>query len=209
MQFSSYLSILRVHWIFICISWGFLVLWKGIVMLVEWMIMRRYTSSGYVFLLGEGAISWKSTKQSCIARSIMEVEFIALTLAEQEADWLRIHLIDVLLWGYRGKLISLLSDLESSCSVSLSKVYNGKKRSIWIRHSAMRHLLKHSVVSLDLVRSKDNLVDPSTKGFSGRVILDMSRGIGLKPIQWGTVRFPISMAECSYEDRTHVKFLMT
>lgn len=45
-----------------------------------------YSTSGYVFLLGRGAISWKSTKQSFIARSNTEVEFIALELARQGAD---------------------------------------------------------------------------------------------------------------------------
>ncbi|KAK4386386.1 Retrovirus-related Pol polyprotein from transposon TNT 1-94 [Sesamum angolense] len=39
------------------------------------------SASGYVFTFGGGAISWKSTKQTCIARSIMESEFIALELA--------------------------------------------------------------------------------------------------------------------------------
>ncbi|KAA0045096.1 ty1-copia retrotransposon protein [Cucumis melo var. makuwa] len=39
------------------------------------------STSGYVFLPGGGAISWKSAKQTCIARSTMEFEFIALELA--------------------------------------------------------------------------------------------------------------------------------
>ncbi|KAA0054519.1 ty1-copia retrotransposon protein [Cucumis melo var. makuwa] len=39
------------------------------------------STSGYVFLLEGGAISWKSAKQTCIARSTMESEFIALELA--------------------------------------------------------------------------------------------------------------------------------
>ena len=36
------------------------------------------STSGYVFILGGSAISWKSAKQTCITRSTMEVEFIAL-----------------------------------------------------------------------------------------------------------------------------------
>ncbi|XP_075080666.1 secreted RxLR effector protein 161-like [Nicotiana tabacum] len=39
------------------------------------------STSGYVFTLGAGAISWKSSKLTCIARSTMESEFIALRLA--------------------------------------------------------------------------------------------------------------------------------
>ncbi|WP_310454583.1 Ty1/Copia family ribonuclease HI, partial [Staphylococcus nepalensis] len=36
------------------------------------------STSGYVFTLGGAAIAWKSSKQTCIARSTMESEFIAL-----------------------------------------------------------------------------------------------------------------------------------
>ena len=44
------------------------------------------STSGYVFTLGNGAISWKSSKQTCIARSTMESEFIALDKTAEEAD---------------------------------------------------------------------------------------------------------------------------
>jgi len=44
------------------------------------------STSGYIFTLGGGAISWKSAKQTCIARSTIEFEFIALELAGQEAE---------------------------------------------------------------------------------------------------------------------------
>ena len=47
------------------------------------------STSGYVFTLGEAAVSWKSSKQTCIARSTMESEFIALDKAGEEAEWLR------------------------------------------------------------------------------------------------------------------------
>ena len=40
----------------------------------------------YAFYLGAGSISWKSSKHTCIAHSTMELEFIALELAGQEAE---------------------------------------------------------------------------------------------------------------------------
>ena len=40
--------------------------------------------SGYVFTIGGGEISWKSSKQTCIALSTMESEFIALDKAGEE-----------------------------------------------------------------------------------------------------------------------------
>ena len=47
----------------------------------------KYTS-GYVFILGGEVVSWKSSKQTCIGRSTMESEFIALDKAGEEAEWL-------------------------------------------------------------------------------------------------------------------------
>ena len=43
------------------------------------------STSGYVFTLGGGAVSWKSSKQTCIARSTMKSEFVALDKAGEEA----------------------------------------------------------------------------------------------------------------------------
>ncbi|XP_042477742.1 secreted RxLR effector protein 161-like [Macadamia integrifolia] len=37
----------------------------------------RKSTSGYIFLLAGGAISWKSKKQTCVSTSTMEAEFVA------------------------------------------------------------------------------------------------------------------------------------
>ncbi|KAA0032876.1 Retrovirus-related Pol polyprotein from transposon TNT 1-94 [Cucumis melo var. makuwa] len=48
----------------------------------------RKSTFGYLFLLAEGAISWKSVKQSIIAASTMEVEFVACFEATVHGLWL-------------------------------------------------------------------------------------------------------------------------
>ncbi|XP_065627553.1 secreted RxLR effector protein 161-like [Quercus suber] len=55
----------------------------------------RKSTSGYVFTLGGGAISWRSVKQSYIADSIMEVEYVAACEAAKEAVWLQNFLSDL------------------------------------------------------------------------------------------------------------------
>ncbi|KAK8635371.1 hypothetical protein V6N13_004110 [Hibiscus sabdariffa] len=140
------------------------------------------STSVYVFTLGGAAISWKSSKQTCIARSIMESEFIALDLAGQEAEWLRNLLAEIPLWGRPTPPVSLLCDSQAAISVTKNQAYNGKKRHIRIRHESVRHLIRNGVLSLEYVRSERNLADPLTKGLSRKLVLDSSRGIGLKPI---------------------------
>ena len=45
-----------------------------------------YATSGYVFSLGGGTVSWKFCKQTILMRSTMEAELIALDTAGAEAE---------------------------------------------------------------------------------------------------------------------------
>nr|GEV13012.1 zinc finger, CCHC-type [Tanacetum cinerariifolium] len=53
----------------------------------SWITNSEYHTStaGWVFLLGRGAISWASKKQTCITDSTMEAEFVALAAAGKKA----------------------------------------------------------------------------------------------------------------------------
>jgi hypothetical protein len=61
-------------------------------------------------------------------------------------------------------------------------MYNGKSRHIRRRHNTVRQLLSNDIISIDHIKSKDNIADPLTKGLSGERVNWSSRGIGLKPI---------------------------
>ena len=56
------------------------------------------STSGYAFIFGCSAFSRKCSKQTCIARSTMESEFIALDKAAEEAELLRNFLEDIPIW---------------------------------------------------------------------------------------------------------------
>jgi hypothetical protein len=49
----------------------------------------RRSTSGYVFTLAGGAISWKSCKQSIATGSTMHAEFLACYEAVGQATWLK------------------------------------------------------------------------------------------------------------------------
>jgi hypothetical protein len=55
----------------------------------------RRSTTGYYFLLGSSLISWRSKKQSVVARSSTEVEYRALADATSELLWLRWLLTDM------------------------------------------------------------------------------------------------------------------
>ena len=48
-----------------------------------------------MFTLGGGAISWRSVKQSCIADSTIEAEYVTACEAAKEAVWLKKFLYDL------------------------------------------------------------------------------------------------------------------
>ncbi|KAL6335726.1 hypothetical protein AAG906_039489 [Vitis piasezkii] len=64
-----------------------------------------------------------------------------------------------------------------------SNMYNGKSRHIRRRHNTIRQLLSTGVISVDYVKSKDNIADPLTKGLNRELVEKSSRGMGLKPIK--------------------------
>ena len=55
----------------------------------------RKSTSGYVFMLGGGAISWRSIKQECTADSTSEAEYMAACEAAKEAVWLKRFLMEL------------------------------------------------------------------------------------------------------------------
>jgi len=50
---------------------------------------HRCSTSGYIFTLCVGAISWKASLQLIVALSTTEVEYIAATEGVKEANWLK------------------------------------------------------------------------------------------------------------------------
>ena len=84
--------------------------------------------SGYVFLSNMGAITWMSKKQTTIALSTTEAEYVALSEASREAIWLR-HLYGELGFIQKEPII-LLGDNDGS--VSMTKNPQFRKHNMWI-----------------------------------------------------------------------------
>ena len=78
--------------------------------------------------------------------------------------------------------ICIHCDSQSAIGRAQSSMYNGKSRHIRRRHNTVRQLLANGIISIDYVKSKDNLADPLTKGLSRDQVNYSSRGMGLRPI---------------------------
>ncbi len=113
------------------------------------------STSGYVFTIGGATVSWKSSKQTCISRSTMESEFIALDKSAEEVEWLRNFLEDIPCWPRP------VPRIMTECAISQNSVghkvgmYNGKSRHIRRRRNTIQQLISSDIVSIDYVKSKE------------------------------------------------------
>ncbi|GJS31750.1 zinc finger, CCHC-type containing protein [Tanacetum coccineum] len=138
------------------------------------------STSGWVFLLGVGAISWASKKQTCITCSIIKSEFVAFAAAGKEAEWLKNLLLEIPLWVTPIAPISIRCDSVATLAKAYSQVYNEKSRHLGVRHSMIRELITNEVVSIEFLRSQQNLADHLTKGLARDLVIKSAEGMGLK-----------------------------
>ncbi|GKE66073.1 zinc finger, CCHC-type containing protein [Tanacetum coccineum] len=137
-------------------------------------------TSGWVFLLGGGAISWDSKKQTCITSSIIESEFMALAAAGKEVEWLKNLLLEIPLSSKPIAPISIRCDSAATLAKAYSHIYNGKSRHLGIRHNMIRELIMNEVISIEFVRSQQNLADYLTKGLAKDLVIKSAERMGLK-----------------------------
>ena len=139
------------------------------------------STSGFIFLFGGGAISWGSVKQTIIARSTSDAELIALDTTCLEAEWLRNLLLDLSFLFKIVPPVHVHCDSTAVLDLLAQETVNAKlNRHLQIRYKSIKRLMR-DYVTLDFVRSEENLSDPLTKGLSRKKILDSSRGMGLSP----------------------------
>nr|GEZ01563.1 hypothetical protein [Tanacetum cinerariifolium] len=122
------------------------------------------STSGWVFLLGGGTISWAFKKQTCITGSTMKSECVALAAAGKEVKWLKNLLLEIPIWVKPMAPISIFCDSAAILAKAYSQMYNGKSKHLGVRHSMIRELIANEVVFIEFVRSQQNLVDHLTKG---------------------------------------------
>ncbi|KAJ9566244.1 hypothetical protein OSB04_002210 [Centaurea solstitialis] len=142
----------------------------------------RSSTTGWVFLLGGGTISWASKKQTCITNSTMESEFVALAAVGKEAEWLRNLIYEIPLWSKPIAPISIHCDSAATLAKAYSQVYNGKSRHLCVRHNMIRDLIMNGVISVEFVKSQQNLAYHLTKGLVRDLVHKSVIGMGLRSI---------------------------
>jgi hypothetical protein len=139
-------------------------------------------TSGYVFTLGGGTVSWKSCKQTILTMSTMETELTILDTATVEAEWLRELLMDLPI--VEKPIPAILMNYDNQTVIV--KVNNSKDNMKSSRHvkrrlKSVRKLKNSGVIAFDYVLMAKNLADQFTKGLSRKVIDNSTLELGMRP----------------------------
>ena len=122
---------------------------------------NRRSTTGYCFLLGSSLISWRSKKQTFVARSSTEVEYHALADTTSELLWLRWLFKDL---GVSTSSATLLyCDNQSAIHITHNDVFHEWTKHIEIDCHFIRYHLVHGALKLFSVSSKDQFADIFTK----------------------------------------------
>jgi hypothetical protein len=146
-------------------------------------IDQIYATSGYVFTLGGGAVSWRSCKQTILTKSTMEVELTTLDTASAEVEWLRELLSNLPV--VEKPIPAILMNCDNQTVIT--KVNSAKDNAKSTRHvkrplKTVRKLGNSEVIIVSYIQIDKNLVDPFTKGLSRNVIEIASREMGMRPM---------------------------
>lgn len=89
----------------------------------------RKSTSGYIFMLNGGPVSWCSKRQSTVALSSTEAEYIALTLASKEATWLCLLLTELglLQTGDQHAEIKIVKSNSCALAIANNRIAQGGK----------------------------------------------------------------------------------
>lgn len=136
----------------------------------------RRSTSGCVFMVGGAAISWRSERQSVVATSTTEAEYIAAAEAVKEMIWLKRFLEEM-----TGSCIKPLLRMDNQSAMKLidNPVMHRRTKHIDVRYHFVRDEKQKKTFSLEFVRTNEQLADFLTKGLSKEKLIINRKAIQL------------------------------
>ena len=130
---------------------------------LDWLgsAIDRKRTSGCCFSIGSSVISWFSRKQSCVALSTTEAEYVAACSASCEAVWLRKLLSD--LFDLQPDATCIYCNNQSCVKLSENPLFHDKSKHIEIKFHYIRDMVQRGAVKLQYVATKEQIADVLTK----------------------------------------------
>ena len=124
-------------------------------------IESRKSTSGLVFRVGSSTISWSSKKQSVVALSSTEAEYIALCSAAQETVWLRKLFADVDM--AQPEPTTVYEDNQGAICLSKNPTNHSRTKHIDVKYHYIRGMVETGIMKVDYVSTGDMVADTLTK----------------------------------------------
>ena len=143
----------------------------------------RKSIGGYTFLLNGAAISWVSKKQSPVALSSTEAEYMALTQAVKESIWLQGLLRDLGAKRNLEEMQNINVDNQVAIALARNAEFHARTKHIDIQYHFVREHLEKKTISLTYNPTTEMTADIFTKGLPhpsftkhniGLALLDLS-----------------------------------
>ena len=123
-------------------------------------ISSRRSTTGYVFILNGGAISWNSRLQPTVAVSTVEAEYMAAAAAVKEALWLRVLFTSL---GMHFEIVTINCDNQGAIKLLKHPIASQRSKHIdIIYHFAREHVMRKNV-SFEYCATEDMVADIFTK----------------------------------------------
>lgn len=126
----------------------------------------RKSTSGYVFILNGGVVSWRSFKQSVTADSTTEAEYVAASEAAKEAVWMKKFITELNVVPTIMSPVPLYCDNNGAIAQAKEPRSHQRSKHIDRKFHKIRELISNGDVSILKVASADNVADPLTKPMS-------------------------------------------
>jgi hypothetical protein len=126
----------------------------------------RKSTTGYVFFLGVGAISWNSKRQPTVALSTTEAEYMAASQSAKEAIWLRQLMADV--GCVQGEATIIMCDNQGCIALAKNPKHHSRTKHIDVQHHFIREKIEDEVIELRYCPTEHMVADVLTKAL-GRV----------------------------------------
>ncbi|GJT96959.1 putative ribonuclease H-like domain-containing protein [Tanacetum coccineum] len=125
--------------------------------------LDRKSKTGGCQFLGSRLISWQCKKQTIVANSTTEAEYIAASHYCGQVLWIQNQLLD---YGYNFMHTKIHVDNESAICVIKNPVYHSKIKHIEIRHHFIRYSYEKRLIEMVKIHTDNNVVDLLPKAFN-------------------------------------------
>ncbi|GJS62976.1 retrotransposon protein, putative, ty1-copia subclass [Tanacetum coccineum] len=119
--------------------------------------------NGYVFVLNEGVVDWKSAKQRIFATSFAEAEYIVAYDASKEAVWVRKFIYELGVVPIIKEAINMYCDNTRAITIANESAITKGARHFHAKVHYIREVIEFGDIKLEKVHTYDNLADPFTK----------------------------------------------